>query len=230
MDDDLLDSALACPINNAVFEDPVQADDGHTYSKNAIESWFADCKERGAPLSSPLTREIMSESLSRSHTMEKAIREYKEKFDKGERQAKRQCLGGFERQQELSHLKDLSQLGAMFAQLDGLRGLLEKTLDWEPPKFVVVGVESSGKSSVLERLMMTPLLPRDEVLNLYGLTVFGVMCSFLYLMSFITGDVHPSTHPCSSSQRPGFATAVPPALPKPALLGIVIFSCQDFLI
>jgi hypothetical protein len=26
----------------------------------------------------------------------------------------------------------------------------------------VVGQESSGKSSVLERLMMTPLLPRDE--------------------------------------------------------------------
>ena len=31
-----------------------------------------------------------------------------------------------------------------------------------PPQFVVVGEESSGKSSVLERLMMTPLLPRAE--------------------------------------------------------------------
>ena len=59
--------------------------------------------------------------------------------------------------------KDLSQLGDMFAQLDHLRDLLVQTFDWEPPKIVVVGEESSGKSSVLERLMMTPLLPRDEV-------------------------------------------------------------------
>ena len=33
---------------------------------------------------------------------------------------------------------------------------------WQPPQIVVVGEESSGKSSVLERLMMTPLLPRAE--------------------------------------------------------------------
>jgi GTP-binding protein EngB required for normal cell division len=52
----------------------------------------------------------------------------------------------------------------MFAQLDGLRGLLDETLkDWDPPKIIVVGQESAGKSSVLERLMMVPLLPRDKV-------------------------------------------------------------------
>ena len=59
--------------------------------------------------------------------------------------------------------KYLSELGNTFALLDGLRGLLAETLDgWQPPQLVVVGQESSGKSSVLERLMMTPLLPRDE--------------------------------------------------------------------
>ena len=52
----------------------------------------------------------------------------------------------------------------MFAQLDGLRGLLDETLKgWDPPKIIVVGQESAGKSSVLERLMMVPLLPRDKV-------------------------------------------------------------------
>jgi hypothetical protein len=59
--------------------------------------------------------------------------------------------------------KSLAELGAMFSLLDGLRQLLVQTLDgWQPPQLVVVGQESSGKSSVLERLMMTPLLPRDK--------------------------------------------------------------------
>ncbi len=59
--------------------------------------------------------------------------------------------------------KSLAELGAMFSPLDGLRQLLSETLDgWQPPNIVVIGQESSGKSSVLERLMMTPLLPRNE--------------------------------------------------------------------
>lgn len=48
--------------------------------------------------------------------------------------------------------------------LDGMRAILDETLkDWKYPKIVVLGSESSGKSSVLERLMMFPLLPRDKV-------------------------------------------------------------------
>ena len=50
--------------------------------------------------------------------------------------------------------------------LDGMRDILklDETLkDWKSPKIVVIGSESSGKSSLLERLMMFPLLPRDKV-------------------------------------------------------------------
>jgi hypothetical protein len=59
-------------------------------------------------------------------------------------------------------VKSIAELGRRFALLDGsLRELLAATLDgWQPPHVVVVGEETSGKSSVLERLMMTPLLPR----------------------------------------------------------------------
>ena len=59
----------------------------------------------------------------------------------------------------------LIQLGAVFAHLDPLRDLLAKCLDgWEPPQLVVIGNENAGKSSVLERLCMMPIFPRDEQL------------------------------------------------------------------
>ena len=64
-------------------------------------------------------------------------------------------------------MKSISELVRIFALPGGsLRELLAVTLDgWQPPSIVVVGEESSGKSrrsSVLERLMMIPLLPRAE--------------------------------------------------------------------
>ena len=40
---DLLDDGIAafvCPITNGLFEDPVVADDGRTYSRQAILDWF----------------------------------------------------------------------------------------------------------------------------------------------------------------------------------------------
>ena len=61
-------------------------------------------------------------------------------------------------------VKTLTELEGMLSQLDGIGDLLAETLQgWQTPKIVVVGSESSGKSSVLERLMMTPLLPRNKV-------------------------------------------------------------------
>ncbi len=66
-------------------------------------------------------------------------------------------------------MKSIAELGRMFALLDGsLRELLAATLDgWQPPQVVVVGEESSGKSSVLQRLMMTPLLPRGKTFGVF---------------------------------------------------------------
>jgi len=33
---------LTCPITGLIFDDPVKANDGHTYERSAIEEWFAD--------------------------------------------------------------------------------------------------------------------------------------------------------------------------------------------
>ena len=63
----------------------------------------------------------------------------------------------------LEGLSSIHQLNAVFVHLDPLRDILAETLDgWRPPQLVVVGPESSGKSSLLERLVMMPIFPTAE--------------------------------------------------------------------
>ncbi|TMW65229.1 hypothetical protein Poli38472_009396 [Pythium oligandrum] len=52
-------------------------------------------------------------------------------------------------------------VGQFFKQTEGVKTLLQD-LALDLPQIVVVGQESSGKSSVLESLAMMPLFPRDE--------------------------------------------------------------------
>jgi hypothetical protein len=152
-------SSLVCPITNAVLEEPMLAEDGRTYSKHGILAWFKSCSERQLPITSPCTRKPISERLVPNADIAKSIEEYR-KRRQGELSASGKAAPAID---ATLAPKSLAELGAMFSLLDGLRQLLAETLDgWQPPQIVVVGQESSGKSSVLERLMMTPLLPRDE--------------------------------------------------------------------
>jgi hypothetical protein len=60
-------------------------------------------------------------------------------------------------------LPSIHELRAVFQHLDPLRDLLTATLEgWQPPQLVVIGQESSGKSSIMERLAMMPIFPRNE--------------------------------------------------------------------
>ncbi|KAJ3244704.1 hypothetical protein HDU78_010612 [Chytriomyces hyalinus] len=47
--------SLTCPINLQPFHDPVTAQDGYTYERDAIEAWFAAKKHA----TSPFTRETL---------------------------------------------------------------------------------------------------------------------------------------------------------------------------
>ena len=175
---------LVCPITNAIFEEPVVASDGRTYSKQALRSLMASCAERGLPVTSPFG-DALTEKLEPDVNMAAAVHKYgakrklaAESEDRKMEQAiaKRPRRAAGEAALDLKPpaaqrdaassqpVKSIVELGRMFALLDGsLRELLAATLDgWQPPQVVVVGEESSGKSSVLERLMMTPLLPRAE--------------------------------------------------------------------
>jgi hypothetical protein len=159
---------LVCPITNAIFEEPVVASDGRTYSKQALLFLMASCAERGLPVTSPFG-DALSEKLEPDVKMAAAVHKYGE--ERAARMPPRAATGpvpsrpAAQRDAASSQpVKSIAELGRMFALLDGsLRELLAATLDgWQPPQVVVVGEESSGKSSVLERLMMTPLLPRAE--------------------------------------------------------------------
>jgi hypothetical protein len=57
----------------------------------------------------------------------------------------------------------LSELARIFTQLDAVRDIVESTLEnCSVPQVVALGMQSDGKSSVLERLVMRPIFPRNE--------------------------------------------------------------------
>lgn len=59
-----------CPITNAIFEDPVVGDDGHTYERRAITDWLAK------NATSPITRKPMNiNSLKTNYAVKKMIEE-----------------------------------------------------------------------------------------------------------------------------------------------------------
>ena len=164
--DDFARWTMVCPITGSVFEEPVLADDGHTYSKSAMLKWIARYRDRGLPITSPLPpHEEITERLIPNEKKVTELLEYRaarEQAPNARRGAAEVAPveGGAK---SLEPVKSLVELVHIFSLLDGLRGMLAELLDgWQPPQIVVVGEESSGKSSVLERLMMTPLLPRDE--------------------------------------------------------------------
>jgi GTP-binding protein EngB required for normal cell division len=178
-----LPSMFRCPISGDLMEDPVVAEDGNTYSKGLLEAWFEECPTRegmGGKIVSPVTREPMGKKLKARKDYAAGIAEIRERSMQTTQAAelgaggepsskKKKSKSGADSSVAASDRpsvnSSLNQLGKVFAHLDPLRKLLARSLDgWEPPQLVVVGNENAGKSSVLERLCMIPIFPRDEQL------------------------------------------------------------------
>ena len=66
------DVDLMCPISQDLFEDPVVASDGHTYSRACIERWM-NCGQR----SSPVTRERLEITVYPNRLAAKQVQNYK---------------------------------------------------------------------------------------------------------------------------------------------------------
>jgi hypothetical protein len=69
-----------CAVSQQLMRDPVRADDGRTYDRSYITKWFANClsDEYGnppRPISSPCTREVMTERLVPNDDLRNVINE-----------------------------------------------------------------------------------------------------------------------------------------------------------
>jgi hypothetical protein len=138
-----------------VFVDPVIAGDGRTYDREGITAWFNSCRERGLPLTSPWTRGVIDDTLRPNEKVLKAISE--------RLRTMKNPAGRVNLRNMLEGVASIHQLRYVFETLDPLRDVLSAALEgWQPPQLVVIGQESSGKSSVLERLAFMPFFPRDE--------------------------------------------------------------------
>eukprot|EP00759_Apiculatamorpha_spiralis_P041556 PhF_6_TR40182/c1_g1_i2/m.59591 len=134
-----------CPITLMVMKDPVVASDGQTYERTAIQQWLSESQ------TSPLTRQPMINGEMRSNNV------IKEKIDSHLKSLKSTTDEAFEARVILTC--------DIFKQLDRLSGMDGmKSLNLTIPKIVVLGNESHGKSTLLERLIGFPVFPRDRQL------------------------------------------------------------------
>ena len=176
-----------CPLSKVVMDDPVVADDGITYNRDAIEQWFAE-----GHTASPLLRLVpIGKTLTPNDERAGAIRVARgTKFTASSTQEdesqtllwdphglQRQLSAAQHRSLPLALPKDLvkppvkplaevADLTEMFKVLEPLsdnplcRDRIDGLDNLKPPKFVVLGDESGGKSTVLEHLIKMPLFPR----------------------------------------------------------------------
>jgi len=125
---DLLED-FNCPITGEPFEDPVIADDGHTYEKSAILKWF-----QMGNLKSPLTNaQLRNSHLIPNHRLKSCMASYKEK------------------------IAEMKRGRSSNIDLEGRRLLYEITLNYSPPTDEML-VESGCFFSDLVAILLILLL------------------------------------------------------------------------
>ena len=143
----------------AIFVDPVVAEDGHTYERKYIEQWIEQHIE---DLISPYKRTSMGPLLTPNTQLKHTIADALAK-----QHAEMKAVGigrtaGLAPSQPVE-LKRVDELGEIFEQLDALGDILPASMEsWQMPSFVVLGAESSGKSTLLERVSMFSMFPRAD--------------------------------------------------------------------
>ena len=80
---------LECSItaSGQVMEEPVVAEDTHTYDKKAIEGWFAHQAANGRPTTSPMTGLNIGTGLVPNQKVKTQIKEWVERHQSGEADA-----------------------------------------------------------------------------------------------------------------------------------------------
>ena len=178
-----------CPLSHVVMFDPVTAEDGITYERSAIEGWLethdTSPMVRDGQVFRAMTKEV-TPNRERKAALDCVLREFPDgSAFPGDPETVEWDAEGLQvflpdqRRLVLSSpmsvvdpprgvgvraVADMtSDLMKMFKVLDPLRGETGAALvNLTPPKIVVIGDESSGKSTVLEQLIRMPLFPRKK--------------------------------------------------------------------
>ncbi len=143
------------PISFDVMTDPVSTADGQTYDRQYISDWFEVRRKERLPLTSPLTGlKLPNDELIPSEKHIKLLDELRNDFD---------GVGGDG--QGTSESPNIMVHSDIFVQLDRLvqDGMLAKLMNGglRTPQIVVIGVESHGKSTLLERLIGFAIFPKS---------------------------------------------------------------------
>lgn len=126
--------------------DPVKAADGYSYERQAFKEWLGKFDV------SPVTRKKLPNTDYSSDT------ELKERIIASQMHVQEHVIDGDAMSKNIVTIHELNRV---FAHLDPVRSILDRTLkDWRQPQVVVVGQESSGKSTLLERVAMMSIFPR----------------------------------------------------------------------
>jgi hypothetical protein len=135
------------PITLDVMIDPVIAADGLTYDRNSIVTWFNTQRKSSKPLTSPLTNlRLQSDRLIPNDELKREYRSYLSS-------------------KSTIRIEDirLNLTAGIHDELDKLANMkLIEELKLQFPKLIVIGNESHGKSTVLERIIGLPLFPREK--------------------------------------------------------------------
>lgn len=173
-----------CPLTKVVMYDPVIAEDGITYERTAIDRYLM------ANDTSPVMRsgaagfvhigKKLTPNIQRKAALDRILRDFNHEDEPEVLEWDPQGLQEYlpaPRSVALASPMTVvppptaspravadttSDLTKMFAVLDPLRAELNTLVSLTPPKIVVIGDESSGKSTVLEQLIRMPLFPRNK--------------------------------------------------------------------
>jgi hypothetical protein len=148
------------PFSGGILVHPVKAADGFVYEKRFLERWIADADAQGLPLVSPQQSRQPMADRSFSDDME-LLRRITEAREAHERKL------AANRDRPPVQVARIDALGGIFAALDELksdRGGQQTMESWQLPTFIVLGSESAGKSTLLERVSMFPIFPRAEAI------------------------------------------------------------------
>lgn len=157
--DPMIPEFLYDRITGGILKDPVIAEDGQTYSRSSIEFYFKSRDNLNLPIISPWTRSVIGKSLIDNVELRAALNDFYLRSSPNEEIV----YSTVAEATDVPEVRFIRDLGEIFTKLDDLRDFLDKTLNgWSPPHIVVIGTESSGKSTVLERLSMMSIFPRAE--------------------------------------------------------------------